>query len=356
MNELYLIKIILLFVIVGIIMIFIEKTKLIWINLFKLIKILLNITIPVLWKTCTYNFIAECLAYKLSISQEFKYKDLFTKIFILLLILGLSIFSLRTGIKLNNAQSNSFYIFSGSLLGIFATLLVDNIKNIMERKDTLITMCSFLEEEFRILQSIYESFLLEFPFDDKFFSDGDNIIYITPVNTPDCEAYLDEKKAFRFIEHYKKMLDENKLIDIFYPDKIDKFVSLIYQNRLSLNEVQSKSFSLSKFQNKNNIIFLEQLCNKINSLFDYINIYKNWNNSNETKKELIQIYSILVYKLIHTIACVQKCLKEYEKYVKHCTKPLNLYPQLKLEEIIRLNKYDGMKLKDIINEEKQYLE
>ncbi len=204
-------------------------------------------------------------------------------------------------------------------------------------------------------QSIYESFLLEFPFDDKSFSDGHNIIYITPVNTPDCNAYLDEKKAFRFIEYYNKMLDENKIIDIFYPDKIDKFVSLIYQNRLSLHEVQSKSFSLSKFQNKYNIILLEQLCNKINSLFDYINIYKNWGNSYEKKNELIQIYSILIHKLIHTIICVQKCLQEYENYVKHCTKPLNLYPKLKLEEIIRLNKYDGMKLKDIINEEKKYL-
>ena len=351
MNAFYLIKIVLVLASIGIMIFFIKKTKLTWINLFKLLKILLSITISTLWKIYTYNFVAECLAYKLSISQEIKYKGLIPKLFILLLTCVLSIFSLYAGIKLNNAQSNFLYIFSGALLGIVTTLFVDNIKSLMDRKEMLVTMNSFLSEEFRILQSIYESFLLEFPFDDKLFSNGEDIIYISPVNTPNQKSWLHEKKVLRFIEYYNKLFEENRLINIFYPEKLEKFITLICQNKLSLQELQSKLFYLSKFQNNHNTVFLEQLCNKINSLIDCVNKYKNWKNSDETKKELIQIHNILINKLVHAILCVQKSLNEYENYIKHCTKQLNLHPELKLEEIVRSNKYDDMKLKDIIKNE-----
>jgi len=283
-----------------------------------------------------FNLKSFVLGYKLVILQEIRYKNLPFKVILNILLLLIGLYIINKGIKINKSESNTYYVFAGAILSLWATYTFDLLRKLNARKEILNILYMTLGSQYNILKSIYESLFIYFPYNDNLFRQDQTIIYISPINAEGSQEWMDERKAIRFVEYFAGLRDSGQLNSQFNEEKARQFITLLEKDLNLLEVLNANAINLSEFQDTKYLDFFNQTSNSISFLISYSAKYQNWNDPQIRESIILQI-NFLIYKLVYTIIKVQRLIPEYNKYIKHIATPPKLKRNINLSDIIRMN-------------------
>ena len=237
-----------------------------------------------------------------------------------------------------NSKFNSIILMiDGTLISIWITNFFNIVNSIKDFARNLNRNFTTISTMLQVLASLYDLFVLNFPYNDTLFRKDGYIIYITPY-AQDNETVLQKNSATIFINYFQS-ISEKKLLNTFDDSKAEQLAINLSREMESLHTAHSLILTCKDFLPGDIIDLFEQAYSLVDKIVDFYQKYKNLDM--QLRRQCSILYSAYIYKLTVTILILQDEQALYKQYIKFISHPPLLKTIKSLEEAIKKNKKLG---------------